>query len=100
MVLIDQIPTGGPMAADKPILDPKTQWFLNFLESSGRPQVHQVPVAEARELYVRGQAIAPVVRKPAQIEDRTIPHGEGSLKLRVFRPEDKRHEGSSGRLPV
>jgi len=84
------------LADNKTVLDPKTQWFLNFLESSGRPQVHQVPVAEARELYVRGQAIVPVVKRPAQVEDRTIPAGQnGNLKLRIFRPE-----GSSRRLPA
>jgi acetyl esterase len=78
------------------VLDPKTQWFLKFLESTGRPPVHQVPVAEAREMYVKGQAIAPVVKQPAQIENRTIPAGPaGSLKLRIFRPE-----GSAGQLPV
>src|SRR4029077_5200583 len=83
------------------VLDPKTQWFLKFLESMGRPPVHQVPVAEAREMYVKGQAIAPVVKQPAQIEDRTIPAGPGgSLKLRIFYPKDGRPEGTVGRLPV
>ena len=82
--------------SSKPVLDPKTQWFLDFLKSSGRPQVHEVPVAEAREMYVRGQNLVPLVKKPAQIEDRTIPAGAaGNLKLRIFRPE-----ASSGTLPV
>ena len=54
------------------ILDPKTQWFLKFLESMGRPQIFEVPVAEAREMYAKGNAMVPVVKKPAQIEDRTI----------------------------
>ncbi len=84
------------MAESTVVLDPKTRWFLDFLISSGRPQVHQVSVAEAREMYVRGQNLVPLVRKPTQIEDRTIPLGTGgSLKLRIFRPE-----GSSGPLPV
>ena len=84
------------MAESTVVLDPKTQWFLDFLQSSGRPQVHQVPVAEAREMYVRGQNLVPLVKKPAQIEDRTIPSGAGgNLKLRIFRPEE-----SSGALPV
>jgi acetyl esterase len=85
-----------PMAEPTVVLDPKTQWFLDFLQSSGRPQVHQVTVAQARELYVNGQKLVPLVKKPAQIEDRTIPAGTGGdLKLRIFRPE-----GSSGTLPV
>jgi acetyl esterase len=84
------------LADNKPVLDPKTQWFLDFLVSSGRPQVNQVPVAEAREMYVRGQNLVPLVKKAAQIEDRTIPLSSGgNLKLRIFRPE-----GSSGPLPV
>ncbi len=54
------------------VLDPKTQWFLKFLESMGRPQIFEVPVAEAREMYAKGNAMVPVVKQPAQIEDRTI----------------------------
>jgi len=78
------------------VLDPKTQWFLKFLESLGRPQIFEVSVAEAREMYAKGQAIVPVVKQPALIEDHTIPaSASGNLKLRIFRPE-----GSTGRLPV
>jgi acetyl esterase len=84
------------MAEPTIVLDPKTRWFLDFLKSSGRPQVHQVPVAEAREMYVRGQQLVPVIKRPAQIEDRVIPSGSGGdLNLRIFRPE-----GASGALPV
>ena len=80
----------------KPVLDPITQGFLNYLESSGRPQVHQVTVAEAREMYIKGQLLVKVVKQSAQIEDHTIPAGPGGkLKLRIFRPE-----GAAGRLPV
>ena len=78
------------------VLDPKTQWLLKFLESMGRPQIFEVPVEEAREMYVKSQALAPVIKQPALIEDRTIPAGpSGNLKLRIFRPE-----GSASRLPV
>jgi acetyl esterase len=81
------------------VLDPKTQWFLKFLESSGRPQVSEVPVELAREMYVKGQALVPLIKQPARIEDRTISAGTGgSVKLRIFFPESKRPEGS--RLPV
>lgn len=84
------------MADTTIVLDPKTQWFLDFLVSSGRPQVNQVSVAEAREMYVKGQNVAPLAKKPAQIEDQSIPsEAGGNLKLRIFRPE-----GSSGTLPV
>jgi acetyl esterase len=84
------------MAESTVVLDPKTQWFLDLLKSIGRPQVHEVSVAQARELYVNGQKLVPLVKKPAQVEDRTIPlTSGGNLKLRIFRPE-----GSSGPLPV
>jgi acetyl esterase len=79
----------------KPILDPKTQWFLKFLDSMQRPQIFEVPVADARDMYVKGQALVPLIKQPVLIEDRTISAGEGSVKLRIFRPE-----GSTGRLPV
>ena len=42
------------------VLDPKTQWFLKFLESMDRPQIFEVPVANAREMYVKGQALVPL----------------------------------------
>jgi acetyl esterase len=77
------------------VLDPKTQWFLKFLEGMHRPQIFEVPVADAREMYVKGQALVPLIKKPAQLEDRTITTGLGSVKLRIFRPE-----GSTVRLPV
>lgn len=78
------------------VLDPKTQWFLKFLESMGRPQIFDVPLEEARAMYVKSQALAPVIKQPALIEDRSIPAGTGGdLKLRIFRPE-----GSTNRLPV
>lgn len=79
----------------KPILDPKTQWFLKFLEGMRRPQVFEVPVADARDMYVKGQALVPLIKQPVLIEDRTISASGGSVKLRIFRPE-----GSTGRLPV
>jgi acetyl esterase len=60
------------MPSSNIVLDPKTQWFLKFLESMGRPQIFEVPVAEAREMYAKGNAMVPVVKKPAQIEDRTV----------------------------
>jgi acetyl esterase len=83
------------------VLDPKTQWFLKFLESMGRPPVSEVPVEQAREMYAKGQSVVPLIKQPAQIEDRTISAGPGgSVKLRIFRPENNRPEGSAGRLPV
>jgi len=109
------------MPSSNIVLDPKTQWFLKFLESMGRPQIFEVSVAEAREMYAKGNAMVPVVKQPAQIEDRTISvdlgpvspgladHSSfgtssvgtssagpgGNVNLRIFRPE-----GNTSRLPV
>src|SRR5262245_14260981 len=79
-----------------PVLDPRTQWFLKFIQDSGRLQVFEVPLAEARAMYARSQDIFPVPKLPARIEGRTIAAGsKGSLRIRIVRPE----KGSSG-LPV
>jgi len=81
---------------ETPVLDPRTQWFLNFLADMKRPQVFEVPVAEAREMYVKGQKLFPITAPPAQIEDRIIRAGpKGSIPLRIFRPQN-----NSAKLPV
>jgi acetyl esterase len=83
-------------SSNAPVLDPKTQWFLKFIKDSGRPQVFEVPPAEARAMYARSQEIFPVPKLPARIEDRNIAAGaRGSLRIRIVRPE----EGGAG-LPV
>ena len=84
------------MSEDTPVLEPQTQSFLDLLLQMKRPQVFEVPVAEAREMYVKGQKLFPVTAPPAQIEDHEIAAGpKGKLALRIFRPE-----GSRGTLPV
>ena len=84
------------MPEDKPVLDPRTQWFLNFLVEMKRPQVFEVPLEEARLLYVRGQQLFAPPLLPAQVEDKTIPVGpRGNVQIRIVRPEH-----STGVLPV
>lgn len=79
-----------------PVLDPRTQWFLNFLIEMKRPQVFEVPLEEARMLYVRGQELFAPAKLLAHLEDRTIPVGpKGNVQIRIVRPE-----GSSTPLPV
>ncbi|MGH9569260.1 MAG: lipase, partial [Candidatus Angelobacter sp.] len=69
-------------------LDPATQRFLSFLEQLKRPQVFEVPVEEARAMYVKGQDLFPVAKLPAQVEDRTIHAGPtGVVRMRVFKPK-------------
>lgn len=71
------------------VLDPRTQWFLNFLQQIKRPQVFEVPVEEARAMYAKGQELFPVPEMPVSVEERTIPAGpKGSIRLRIFKPEN------------
>lgn len=86
---------------ESPVLDPRTQWFLNFLVDMKRPQVFEIPLAEARDLYVKGQKLFPITAPPAQIEDRVIEAGpKGRIPLRIFRPEDRCPQQTTDKLPV
>ena len=81
---------------NRPVLDARTQWFLQFLKDLGRPQVWEVPVLQARAMQVKGQELFPVTKLPALVEDRTIAVGpRGNVQIRILRPE-----GASGALPV
>jgi acetyl esterase len=80
----------------RPVLDPRTQWFLNFLSELKRPQVFEVPVEEARMMFVKGQQLFANQLTRARIEDRMLPVGpKGSVSIRIFKPE-----GSAGGLPI
>ncbi|HEX7286210.1 MAG TPA: alpha/beta hydrolase [Candidatus Angelobacter sp.] len=80
----------------RPVLDPRTQWFLNFLIELKRPQVFEVPVEEARAMFVKGQQLFATSQLPAKTEDRTLPVGpRGSVRIRTFKPE-----GADGSVPV
>jgi acetyl esterase len=82
--------------ADNLVLDPRTQWFLDFLIQMKRPQVFEVPVEEARTMYVKGQELFAPALLPATIEDRLIPAGpRGDVRIRIVRAEQK-----TGVLPV
>lgn len=82
--------------SNKPVLDPRTQWFLNFLLELKRPDVFEVPVEDARAMFVKGQQLFAGAQLPATSEDRTLPVGpKGSVRIRIFKPE-----GAIGSLPV
>ncbi len=76
---------------DTPVLDPRTQWFLNFLIEMKRPQVFEVPVPEARMMYVKGQELFASAVLPVKIEDLALPVGpRGDVRIRILRPESSR----------
>lgn len=84
------------MAENRPVLDPTTQAFLNYIEKGGYPELQTLPVAEARAQFAKGQAAVPVKLLPAEVEHRTLPVGPaGSVEVYILRPR-----GSKAPLPV
>lgn len=84
------------MDFEKPLLDRESQAFLDWVKNSKRPEMHTLSVAEAREVFIRGQALVPVTKLPAEIETCTIPVGPtGNLEIKIVRPV-----GASKPLPV
>ncbi len=79
------------MNPESPVLDSKTQWFLNFLKEQNRPEVFDVPVETARQMQITAQAMFAGSKLPVDIEDRTISVGpKRKLDLRIFRPAGNR----------
>ena len=71
------------------VLDPKNQWFLDFLKQLNRPQVFEVPLEQARAMHERGQELFPLPKLPARVEERTIQCGpKGSIGIKIIRPEN------------
>jgi acetyl esterase len=84
------------MDVNQPVLDPTTQFFLKYLEDGKYPELHTLPVPEARVQFAKGQAAVPVALLPADIEKRTLPVGpKGSVEVTIVRPK-----GNKSPLPV
>ncbi len=80
----------------KPVLDQQTQAFLAFLKNLNRPALHTLPVEEARQQFLKGQARVPLPNPAADVESLTIPAGpKGSIPIHIIRPV-----GSKEVLPV
>lgn len=79
----------------KAVLESATRKFLDELKAVNAPPLSQVTLEEARASHARGQDV-PVVKLPADIEDRTIGVGpSGKLLIRIVRPK-----GLVGPLPA
>jgi acetyl esterase len=77
------------------ILEKATQRFLDELNAKNAPPLSKMTVEEARASHARGQYV-PVVKPPADIEDRTIAAGRNSkLLIRIVRPR-----GRTEKLPA
>jgi acetyl esterase len=72
-----------------PVLEPRTQAFIDSLAAAGGPALYTLSPDAARAVLVKVQEVA--VDKPAaMIEDTTFPVGPtGSVRIRIVRPEAK-----------
>src|SRR6266478_6628694 len=78
-----------------PVLERKTQAFLDALAAQGGEPIYKLSPADARKVLESAQS-GDIPKTPADIEDRTLPVGpNGEVSVRIFRPT-----GASGRLPV
>ncbi len=69
-------------------LDPGLKLVLDQLAANPGPQLHELPVAQARVFFDQMQLPRPEV-KVASIEDRRIPGPAGEIPVRIYRPEGK-----------
>jgi acetyl esterase len=88
------VATGAPIVIDGQTLDARTQWLLTVFEKSKRPELHDLPLPEARRQfddYIKalsaswlpmGLGDPPV----GEIIDRMIPGPTGPLPVRLYRP--------------
>ncbi|MDP6352972.1 MAG: alpha/beta hydrolase [Alphaproteobacteria bacterium] len=70
------------------VLDPQAKLLLEKAEASGRPEIHTLAPAAARELYLElGAAVAVDAAAVGTVTDRTIPGPAGPLPVRLYRAE-------------
>ncbi|HEX2885087.1 alpha/beta hydrolase [Vineibacter terrae] len=98
------VATGAPIVIDGQTLDARTQWLLTVFEKSKRPEIHGLPLRDARiqfDTYMKalsasllpmGMGDPPI----GEIVDRTIPGPAGALPIRLYRPAD----AAASRLPA
>src|SRR5712692_3526615 len=78
-----------------PILEPKTQAFIDALNAQGGKPIYELSYADARKVLEDAQA-APVKKLPADIEEKVLPVGPtGETSVRIYRPQS-----AKGLLPV
>lgn len=78
-----------------PLLEPRTQAFIDSLNAAGGPPLYTLTPDAARAVLAEAQS-APVEKLPATIEDTIFPVGPtGSVRIRIVRPQ-----GAKATLPV
>jgi acetyl esterase len=69
-------------------LDPGLKLVLDQLAANPGPQLHELPVAQARAFFDQMQLPRPEV-KVAEIVERRIPGPAGEIPVRIYRPEGR-----------
>jgi len=67
-------------------LDPQAKAVLDQFASMGGPQLHEMSVAQARELILGMVALAGEPESIARIENRTVPGPAGQIPVRIYTP--------------
>ena len=79
----------------QPVLEPKTQSFIDAVSSQGGKPLYTLSSSDARKVLEDAQS-GEIVKAPAAIEDRRFPVGPtGEVSVRIYRPV-----GVKGPLPV
>lgn len=77
--------------ANKPILDPIVQKFLDKTAAAGGPPLYTLKPEEARKILNQLQA-EPIEKLPADIEDLDLPVGpRGKTSIRIYRPQGNKN---------
>ena len=67
-------------------LDPQAQGFLEQLAAAGAPPLHELPVAEARRVFVALLGTQGDPEPVGAVEERTIPGAGGEMPARIYSP--------------
>jgi acetyl esterase len=79
----------------KPILEPRTQSFIDAINAQDGKPLYELSYNDARQVLEDAQA-GEVAKLPADVEDKVLPVGPGGeVSVRIYRPA-----GSKGLLPV
>jgi len=79
----------------KPVLEPKTQAFIDAVNAQGGTPLYERSYKDARKVLEDAQS-GNVTKLPASIEESVLPVGPtGEVSVRIYRPK-----GSVGLLPV
>jgi len=67
-------------------LDPQAKAVLDQFASMGGPQLHEMSVAQARELILGMVALGGEPESIARVENRTVPGPAGQIPVRIYTP--------------